>query len=67
MMLTMMSPAKAIVMNDPDIAFAATRLDQRPSVRPLIVIVIVIIIVITIVITIVIVIVIVFISFVVIS
>jgi hypothetical protein len=26
--------AKAIVMNDPNIAFATARLDQRPSVRP---------------------------------
>ena len=41
MMAMMMSPAKAIVMNDPNIAFATARLDQRPSVRPWIVIIIV--------------------------
>ena len=43
MMAMMMSPAKAIVMNNPNIAFATARLDQRPSVRPLIVIIIVIV------------------------
>ena len=36
MMVGMMlvSPAKTIMVNDPNIAFATTRLDQRPSVRP---------------------------------
>ena len=32
--MMLVSPAKTIMVNDPNIAFATTRLDQRPSVRP---------------------------------